>query len=433
MKTVISKENKNYKLSVKFWIDYNSLEWGAVKQIWHLSNLPFAFHHVAIMPDCHQGYGMPIGGVLATEGVIIPNAVGVDIGCGMCAIKTSLKVSQLNKEILKKIIGEIRKVIPVGFNHHKKEQDKELMPKVKLDIGAYEIGESTPHSKIYPIIHREYPSALKQLGTLGGGNHFIEIQKDTEDNIWIMIHSGSRNLGKKVADYYNKIAKELNKKWYSQVPKEWDLAFLPIETQEAKNYLEEMQYCVDFALANRQLMMQRIIEIFVKVLNEELYLKISEGKDCSFPNYQLILSNDIFKEKMINIAHNYARYENHFEKNVIVHRKGATSSREGEIGIIPGSQGSKSYIVKGKGNPESFNSCSHGAGRRMGRKQAQRTLNLEEEIKKLDEQGIIHGIRNVKDLDEATGSYKDIDVVMKNQEDLVEILVELTPLAVVKG
>lgn len=240
-------------------------------------------------------------------------------------------------------------------------------------------------------------------------NHFLEIQKGSDGYIWVMIHSGSRNLGKKVGDHYNKIAKELNERWFSSIPKEWDLAFLPTSEEVALDYICEMQYCVDFALANRKLMIERI-------------------KDAFYSTCYGVEFDDI-----INIAHNYARMEHHFGHNVWVHRKGATSAKLGEIGIIPGSQGTSSYIVKGKGNIESFQSCSHGAGRLMGRKQAQKTLNLSEEIKRLDEQGIIHGIRNVEDLDEASGAYKDISVVMENQSDLVDILVELKPLAVIKG
>ncbi len=192
--------------------------------------------------------------------------------------------------------------------------------------------------------------------------------------------------------------------------KKQDLAFLPIETQEAKDYFAEMQYCVDFAFANRLLMMERIKSVFSSV--------IGEGFSAL---------------EFINIAHNYARWESHFSTNVIIHRKGATSAREGEVGIIPGSQGTRSYIVRGKGNAESFHSCSHGAGRVMGRKQAQRELVLEEEIKKLNSKGIVHSIRNTRDLDEAPGAYKNIDTVMANQVDLVDILVELSPLAVIKG
>ena len=386
------------KLPIKMWL--TDIEDVALEQAKNLANLPFAFRHIAIMPDSHKGYGMPIGGVLATKGVVIPNAVGVDIGCGMCAVKTSL--TDIDTETIKNIMGEIRRVVPVGFKHHEEKQDESLMPR------GYAGLEMT-------VISREYPSALKQLGTLGGGNHFIEIQKSSDGHIWIMIHSGSRNLGKQVADHYNKIAKNLNAKWHSSVSKEVDLAFLPIDSEEGQAYLNEMQYCVDFALANRKMMMSGITKIFSECC---------ENWQC-FDGYE--------KENFINIAHNYARMENHFGENVMIHRKGATLATKDTIGIIPGSQGTKSYIVRGKGNSDSFNSCSHGAGRKMGRKDAERSLNLEDEIKRLDEQGIIHAIRGKRDLDEASGAYKDIDEVMKNQEDLVEILVELTPLGVIKG
>lgn len=385
----------NEKLPIKMWLD--DIEDGALDQTKNLANLPFAYHHIAIMPDSHQGYGMPIGGVMATQGAVVPNAVGVDIGCGMCAVKTSL--TEIDTETLKKILGEIRKTIPVGFSKHKEEQ--EISDKINLYTNL-----SLPELK---ITTKEYENALHSLGTLGGGNHFIEIQKGSDSHIWVMIHSGSRNLGKQVADHYNKVAIELNTKWHTSVPKEWQLAFLPLDSEEGQAYIREMNYCVDFALANRRHMMNAVLTIMNKETN------------CDTNN------------EMINIAHNYAKFEHHFGKDVLVHRKGATLATEDTIGIIPGSQGTKSYIVKGKGNPESFMSCSHGAGRKMGRKQAERELNLEEEVRKLDEQGILHAIRGKKDLDEASGAYKDIDVVMENQKDLVEILVELTPLGVVKG
>jgi tRNA-splicing ligase RtcB len=384
------KINTEGKVPVKMWLE--DIEEGALVQIRNLANLPFAFNSVAVMPDAHQGYGMPIGGVLATHGVVIPNAVGVDIGCGMCAVKTSLK--ELSVETLKEIMGEVRHAVPVGFNHHKERQDDSFMPDASF--------------KKVVVCERQYQSATYQVGTLGGGNHFIEIQKGSDGHIWIMIHSGSRNLGKQVADFYNDIAVKMNEKWHSIVPKEWELAFLPLDSDEGKAYINEMNYCVEFAFKNRQLMMKNIEGVF------------SKKTQCSF-------------EPLINIAHNYARMEHHMGRDVMVHRKGATSARIGEVGIIPGSQGTKSYIVKGKGNIESFQSCSHGAGRRMGRKQAERTLNLEEEIKKLNDQGIVHGIRTAKDLDEASGAYKDISVVMENQKDLVEIVVELSPMGVIKG
>jgi len=422
LKNMEKLKKENYKVPVFNWC--KELEESAMKQIDNLAQLPFAYHHIGIMPDCHCGYGMPIGGVLATKGVVIPNAVGVDIGCGMCAVKTSL--TDIDTETLKKIMGEIRKVIPTGFSHHKEAQSDYYFPytyKDACDNSVFELNNS--------IIEKEFESARKQISTLGGGNHFIEIQKGDDGHIWIMIHSGSRNLGLKVANHYNKLAVGLNEKWHSSIPKKWELAFLPLDSEEGQAYLREMQYCVDFALANRREMMQRIINVF------RLNIKEIKGvKRSCFATGEVLFSNDRknkVDDEMINIAHNYASLENHFGVNCMVHRKGATLARKDTIGIIPGSQGTFSYIVKGKGNPDSFESCSHGAGRVMGRKQAIRELDLAEEIKKLDDKGIIHGIRNVKDLDEASGAYKPIDEVMKQQEDLVEILVKLQPLGVIKA
>jgi len=377
-------------LPIKMWLD--DIEHGAMDQAHYLARLPFAFKHIAIMPDAHQGYGMPIGGVLATKGVVIPNAVGVDIGCGMCAMKTPLE--GVDVDSLKKILSKIRQRIPVGFKKHPAVRDvDELMP-------GY--GTTLP-----VIVDREYQNACQSLGTLGGGNHFIEFQFD-EKHLWVMIHSGSRNLGKQVADHYNKLAKKLNAKWHTRVPVCADLAFLPLESPEGELYLFEMDYCIRFALANRRQMMSVVYETMEEVL----------GKRFAIP-------------PVIDISHNYAVMENHFGTNVMIHRKGATRARKGELGVIPGSQGTSSYIVRGLGNRESFMSCSHGAGRRMSRKKAREVLSLEQEQKALV--GIIHGVRNVTDLDEAPGAYKDIDAVMANQKDLVEIVTKLRPIAVVKG
>lgn len=391
MRQIITSE----KVPIKLWLD--DMEAGAMGQARNLANLPFVYRHIAIMPDAHFGYGMPIGGVMATEDVIIPNAVGVDIGCGMCALRTSL--TDLSIEKLKEILSGIRRSIPLGFKHQKHAQDKTLMPKPP---GGKTLADLT-------VIAGEYNNALTQLGTLGGGNHFIEIQKGSDGHIWIMVHSGSRNLGYKVANYYNRLAMDLNARWGSNIPRSWQLAFLPLSSEAGKRYQLEMQYCVEFALANRKLMMERIREVFLAV-----------ASPVTFSGF-------------INIAHNYAAMETHFHKNVIVHRKGATSAREGELGIIPGSQGTPSYIVRGKGESESFTSCSHGAGRKMGRKEAQRKLDLQEEVNRLDKQGILHSIRHRKDLDEAASAYKNIDQVVENQIDLVEVVVTLRPLAVVKG
>ncbi len=380
---------------VKIWT--GEVEESAMEQIANLTKLPFMFHHLAIMPDVHAGMGMPIGGVLATVDAVIPNAVGVDIGCGMCAVKTSWKVENITSDVLrKKIMRGIRKAIPLGKEHHKKAQDEKFMPQGH-DIDSMQ------------VVRSQYISATKQVGTLGGGNHFIELQRDEEGYLWVMIHSGSRNLGKKVGDYYNRLATTLNERWHSVVNPELHLAFLPLKTNEFNNYWAEMQYCVDFALCNRRLMMERIKEILADALS------------------------GIEFEPMINIAHNYATWEHHFSKNVIVHRKGATLAREGVVGIIPGSQGTASYIVEGLGNPDSFCSCSHGAGRVMSRTKAVQSLSLEDEIKRLDDQGIVHAIRTVHDLEEAAGAYKDIETVINNEFDLVRIVTRLLPIAVIKG
>lgn len=390
METTITTAN----IPVKLWLD--DADEGTLKQAENLANHPYVFHHVALMPDAHTGYGMPIGGVVATLNHIIPNAVGVDIGCGMCAVKTNLLREQITKEKLTKIMCDIRRHIPLGFEHHKKAQDEKYMP------------EGFSVNNLY-VVGREYASALKQLGTLGGGNHFIEVQYDEKKHIWLMLHSGSRNIGLKVAEHYNRLAKQLNSQLDKPVPPQYDLACLPLDTHEGKAYFSEMNYCVAFALANRLLMMKSIKEVLSSYFPSALYSDI------------------------INISHNYAAKEKHFGKTVVVHRKGATSAMVGETGIIPGSQGTPSYIVEGLGNPESFNSCSHGAGRRMSRNQAIKNLNLEEEISQLDKKGIIHALRHKKDLDEAASAYKDINRVMHLQQDLVTIRHKLLPLAVIKG
>ena len=384
------------KLPIKLWLD--DIEPGALQQVKNIANFPYAIQHVAIMPDAHQGYGMPIGGVLAVKGVIIPNAVGVDIGCGMCAVKTD--ITDVTTKQLTNVMTDIRKSIPLGMNRHKKPQDKNLMPDMPLG----------------PIAEREFGNALKQLGTLGGGNHFIEIQKDTEGFLWLMIHSGSRNIEHTVATHYNRLAVKENKRKKASIPKRWQLAYFKMPSSYGRAYLRDMQYCVAFAFANRKLMMARVMDIVCK------HLQGPSGHPAS---------GDL--GKLIHIAHNYASLEKHFNQNVYVHRKGATSAKKGELGIIPGSQGSHSYIVRGKGNKDSFTSCSHGAGRVMSRSRARKFLDLKKERQKLDKLGVIHAIRHARDLDEAGSAYKNIDMVMENQQDLVEIENQLTPLAVVKG
>ena len=384
-------------IEVKLWAD--DIETGAYRQIMNLSNHPYARKHIAIMPDCHEGFGMPIGAVLATADVIIPNAVGVDIGGGMSAVQTNLQGLSTNDT--KTLMSRIRENIPLGYRHHKRSQGDHRMPDpVQLGFDPMEL----------PVISREYESALRQVGTLGSGNHFIEIQKAEDGSIWIMIHSGSRNIGKQVADYYNRKAVNSNKQAGEDYGPRTELAWLPTDSEEGSNYLKEMQYCIAFGMCNRYLMMERIIEMFEDIFGAAF--------SCEEP---------------INIAHNYAAAESHFGLELIIHRKGATLASKGLKGIIPGSQGTTSYIVEGKGNADSFESCSHGAGRVMGRKQAIRTLDLEEEMRRLNKKGIIHSIRSKGDLDEAPSAYKNIHQVISLQSDLVTILETLSPLAVIKG
>lgn len=373
------------RLPIKCWA--TELDEATLEQAFNLANHPFAMFHIALMPDAHMGYGMPIGGVLATQGVVIPNAVGVDISCGMIAVRTSL--TEIEVADLKTVMGLIRKTVPVGFAHHKRPQD----------WSGFDLAPSVP------IIQQQLESAQCQLGTLGGGNHFIEIQQGADGHVWGMVHSGSRNFGLQVATVYHKKAMQLCERWASAIPDK-DLAFLPLDTIEGQEYIDAMNYCMEFAKANRRLMMDNILEALAEVTG-------------ATADYSL------------DVHHNYAAMENYFGRNVLVHRKGAIRARAGERGIIPGSMGSPSYIVEGLGNPDSFYSSSHGAGRRMGRKQAQRELVLADEQAKL--QGVVHGLRNVSDLDEAVGAYKDIDEVMDNQSDLTAIVTQLSPLANIKG
>lgn len=385
MKNVISTE----RIPIKMWLD--DMDDATLDQAKNLANLPFAFKHIAIMPDSHLGYGMPIGGVLATKGYIVPNAVGVDIGCGMCAVKTNLTlVDIVEADCTRDVMSGIRKRVPLGFDSHDHRIDTKLSPDSEL-------------------IANLWPKALTQIGTLGGGNHFIEIQRDSDDRIWVMIHSGSRGLGFKVAAHHNKIAERINGQNFSIIDKKQGLAFFEFHSPEGLAYYKDMRFCVEYAYENRMAMMDSVLESL-------------------FMAYGPVAHADV-----INLPHNYAAFEEHFGQKVIVHRKGATSAKLGELGIIPGSQGANSYIVRGKGNQDSFNSCSHGAGRQMGRNQARKQLDFESEVAHLNELGVIHSLRDKRNLDEAPGAYKDIHEVMSNQEDLVDVVVELLPLAVVKG
>jgi len=369
-------------LPIKVWA--KQIEEGALKQAVNLSKLPFVYSHIAIMPDVHEGYGMPIGGVLASKNFIIPNAVGVDIGCGVIAVKTD--ISYMEEEKIKKVLGVVRELVPVAFKHHKKPQQ-------------WDGFMSAPQIE---IIEKELASAQCQIGTLGSGNHFISIEKGSDGYIWLMVHSGSRNIGLKVARHYNTIAKKIDK----IVPKEFDLASLECDSVEGQEYTAAMIFCLDFAEANRDMVIARFYNAFKKVTGSKEIARI------------------------VKAHHNYAAVEKHFGEELVIHRKGANSAKKGELGVIPGSMGTPSYIVEGLGNPESFMSCSHGAGRVMSRKQANKTIT--EDAANIAMKGIVFG-RWHGDYSEAPMAYKDIDEVMENQKNLVQPLVKLQPLGVLKG
>lgn len=401
---IIRKPELN--LDIASWCP--DIEPSAMEQAINLANHP-VITHVALMPDSHFGFGVPIGSVIACKNAVIPNAVGVDIGCGMSAVKTNIIADAITKPMLRSIINTVKACVPMGEGHaHKDPQEWHGFNSLYYD-------ES---------INKSLELAKKNLGTLGGGNHFIELQKDENGFLWIMLHSGSRNIGHKIATHYHKIAIDFNRLWHSNIPCE-DLAFLPINSLYGEDYINDMNFALDYAKESRH----RMMECTKKIIDNEL-----KGA-CG----------TIYFDKAINIHHNYAALENHMGKNRWVHRKGATSAREGEIGIIPGSMGTSSYIVKGRGDLMSLTSCSHGAGRTMSRTDASKTLSREECDESME--GIVwDGFKRWKgrgkkkkagapkyDLSEAPGAYKDIDSVMENQKDLVEIVHKLEPIAVLKG
>lgn len=408
------KMEEGYSMPVKSWCE--NCEDGAVQQAANLAKHPALFHHVALMPDAHQGYGMPIGGVVAAEDAVIPAAVGVDIGCGMIATETDIPAERFAEMPFRRAFQEkLKERIPVGEGEsHKTTQDWEGFEEYTANNGM--------RSNLWP-------SKLDRmnLGTLGGGNHFIELQKTTSldgrgepdggAKVWLMIHSGSRNLGKRIEEHYHRIAHRLCERF--RVPlADPDLAFLPIAEQDGHNYFTDMLFALRYAKENRRRMMEAMKETVAEFVPEANFVRT------------------------IDIHHNYAACEEHFGKKVFVHRKGATSAKLDEIGVIPGSMGTASYIVRGLGNPDSFMSCSHGAGRRMSRIAASTTLTVEECDKAMEGivcerwhkyQGCSKKVKGRLDLSEAPQAYKDIEDVIASESDLVEPLVRLVPLASLKG
>ena len=397
--------------NLKLWNSHQEFEPQAMQQLYETAALPVIFKHVAGMPDVHLGYGATVGSVIATESAIIPSAVGVDIGCGMCAVRTTLTANDL-PDSLGHIRAAIERKVPHGrTGNGKQNHDKggwKIIPnsvgaRWKADLeGAFEricdkhpnIGKSNSHN---------------HLGSLGGGNHFIEVCLDLEDRVWVMLHSGSRGVGNAIGRYFIDKAKEEAEKYRitSYLPN-GDLAYLVEHTENFDDYVEAMSWAQDFASVNREIMLERTLMAMRDTISVPFTLD----------------------QKAINCHHNYAEREHHFGEDVWVTRKGAVRAREGDMGIIPGSMGAKSFIVRGLGNADSFCSCSHGAGRVMSRTQAKKEVSLEEHSKALE--GIEARV-DASTLDETPSAYKDIDAVMSAQTDLVEVVHQLRQIVNIKG
>ena len=360
----------------------------------NVSRLPCIYKHVALMPDAHLGKGSMVGSVIATKDAVIPATVGVDIGCGMMAVKTPFTSGILERKMAE-FRHEIERAIPVGFNAYKESVD---------EASRWNGWES--FDDLHPKIQDRKRKSMVQLGTLGGGNHFIEVCLDTEDNVWLMLHSGSRNIGKELAERHIATAKTLHK--LNELPSP-DLAYFIQGTDEFKAYWHDLDWAQQYAMKNREIMMKRLLKSFNRMFNQQ---------------------KDFRPEITVNCHHNYVSVEEHFGDKVYVTRKGAINAEDGRYGIIPGSMGAKSFIIKGLGNPQSFNSCSHGAGRKMSRTKAKAKYTIDD----LKMQTM--GVECRKDkgvVDEIPGAYKDIEEVMRAQSDLVEIVAELKQVICVKG
>ena len=402
------------RLPIKAWTRGVPVEDSAINQLRNVANMPFVFKHLAAMPDVHWGMGATVGSVIATKGAIVPAAVGVDIGCGMIATRTDLNAHDL-PDTLAPIRTVIEAAVPHGRTDNGGTNDRgawgEPPPAALWCFGEHG-GNSlaTRLSKIaekHSKIARPAARAIKHLGTLGTGNHFIEVCLDESDAVWIMLHSGSRGIGNAIGSYFIERAKNEMARWFISLPDK-DLAYLPEGSELFNDYMDAVGWAQDYAATNRL----SILAATVKAIGASL------GRD---------IDTSI---EAVNCHHNYVARENHFGQNVLVTRKGAVRARKGDLGIIPGSMGVRSYIVRGTGNPESFFSCSHGAGRKMGRREAERTFTLDDHIVATE------GVECRKDagvIDETPGAYKDIDAVMAAQTDLVEIVHTLKQVVCVKG
>lgn len=401
MPNVITTENRK---PIKIWSPIHEVESQALEQLKNTASLPFIFKHVAVMPDVHYGIGATVGSVVATKGAVVPACVGVDIGCGMMAAKMPFKSNRL-PDNLQGLFDSISKAVPVGQDMHTHLHNFISVPWLMENSST-----GTGFVKL-PKVLQENPERMgKQLGTLGGGNHFIEICLDLDENVWIMLHSGSRGIGNKIGNYYIDKAKEIMTQYMIKL-KDPNLAYLVEDSELFKDYWRDLQWAQNYAMKNREVMMALVKQSVAEVI---------------FGDKTTVIA----PEFSISCHHNYAERENHYGENVIVTRKGAVRARVGDMGIIPGSMGTRSYIVKGLGNHESFCSCSHGAGRVMSRGKAKQAFTLDDVEKQTE------GIMCRKDagiIDELPGAYKSIDTVMENQKDLVEIVATLKQVLCVKG
>ena len=385
---------------VKIYTD--TVEKSAYQQLLNMSKLPFIHSHIAAMPDVHFGLGATVGSVIPTRAAIIPAAVGVDIGCGMNAVRLSLKADQL-PDNLRGLRSAIERDVPVGFNMHKSDKVPDSTIRA-LSGGLVRILDK--HPKLKPNKEKSYQTWVRQLATLGGGNHFIELCLDENDDVWVMLHSGSRGIGNAIGRYFIEIARRDMEKLDIKLP-DRDLAYFNQGTGHFDDYIDAVDWAQDYAMTNRREMMRIIID----VLKHRL------------PRFSLT-------REAINCHHNYVARETHFNESVYVTRKGAIRAGAGELGIIPGSMGAKSYIVRGKGSAGSFCSCAHGAGRVMSRNAAKRKFN------KVDLENQTRGVECRKDkavIDEIPSAYKDIDKVMEHQNDLVDIVHTLKQVVCIKG
>ena len=405
--------NEKTKVPIKIWLeDEGCLEESCLEQAYHLSQLPFLHKWVCLMPDTHTGKGMPIGGVIAAKDVIIPNAVGVDIGCGMDFVSTNIRVEDIRKiqtgngSLVQAMIGGIMRGIPLNTERYRVPQESKV-----LDLAKREMEKYAENAELTELIDDGY----FQVGSLGGGNHFIELQEDQQGFLCIMIHSGSRHLGKAICDHFHQKARELNRRWYSEVKEEYHLAFLPVRSKEGQQYINWMNLALDYAFENRARMLDKTCGVVKELIGKHTGLSVEFGTE-------------------INCHHNYAALENHYDANVWVHRKGATRVRKGEMAVIPGAMGSYSYVVEGRGNRESFCTSSHGAGRRYSRSGAMKAFSTEQVMVDLKEQDVVLGKRKKNDVaEECRFAYKDIDLVMAQQQDMVTPVRKLRTVGVVKG